>query len=459
MKISNSQLVEWQATPALLEWFRIHFPVEAAKYQDVLDALAEDDLPDEAHWLMDKAGPDNCGHLGFYRSNIHKHVFAAGTLALDCSLSISGWIRAGLSINADKSLSGDLGIIAGGSIRVDGSLRTSGEIKAGGRIDVSRNITAGEGISSAHAIVSGGDIRSGKGIDAGSDYDSMMNALENLPDQSDDSKKHLHVLEKLWTAIGGTHDYWDVVVSKRGPFGLEATGDILAVTNINSAQAIRAGDSILTDGDIHAGRCIYAGGNAVAGRSINGGWTIAVSGLLKAGTDIDAGWIDAKWGIEAGGNILFSGSLKSDRQIRVTGNIRVPDQSDVSATLTSGWELCAGGDIRCPGPIRAGKVVVGGDLFSGWSIRTDGDIIAGKAMEARRGISSRLGNIRAGLGIKAGEAIQAAQSIQASQEIVAGDEWGIFAATNLKFADWKVSGQVVAQQRPENLISGHWNAW
>jgi len=458
MKISNSQLVEWQATPSLLEWFQIRFPVEAAKYQDVLDALAEDDLPDEAHWLMDRAGPDDCGQLGFYASKVHKHVFAAGELSVHCSLSISGWIRSGLGIEADTSLSGDLGIIAGTSIRVGGSLRTSGEIRAGSRIDAGRNITAGEGISSAHAIVSGGDIRSGKGIDAGKNYDSMMNALEELPYQSDDSKKHLHVLQELWASFGGTQDYWDVVVSERGTFGLEAAGDIFAVTNINSAQAIRAGDSILTDGDIQAGRCIYAGGNAVAGRSINGGWNIEVTGMLKAGTDIDASSIDAKGGIEAGRDILFSWTLKSDRQIRVTGNIRASENSRL-ATIQSSFELCAGGDIWCTGKISAAKIVVGGDLFSCWSIRTDGDIIAGKAMEAGRGIASRLGNIRAGLGIKAGEAIQAAQSIQAGQEIVAGDDWGIFAATNLKVADWKVSGQVVAQQRPENLISGYWNAW
>ncbi|MFZ4534935.1 hypothetical protein [Propionivibrio sp.] len=456
MKITTSQFEAWQASPAIHEWFLLRFPEGEAKYQDILTALAEDERPNEAHWLMENAGTDDCACLDVTNLEAHKHVFAAGKLSVVGTLSVSGWIRAGLSIEADKSLSADLGIIAGWNIRAGGSLRTNGEIRAGSRIDAGRNITAGDCITSAFAIVAGGDIRAGKEINSGTDFELMGEAVEALNnDDSDDSRKKWINLQKLWAASSGSDNYWDAIVGDRSPFGIEASGDIVAGTAIVSVTSIKAGDSIMAGEAIQAGRTIHAGGNVTAGRGINGAWKLSAEGSIQSGTEIIAATIHAGGGITAQGDILFTADLESGSDIAVSGNIRSCEDAKFCDISTQG-ELRVGGEILCSGYILAARIDAGDDLIAGRGIRTDGDIIAGKELVAGRYIMSRFGSIRAGLGIKAGEAIQAARSIQASREIVAGADCGIFAATALKLSDWVANGQVVAKTRPENLISGYW---
>ena len=456
MRIIDSDLVAWQSPVAFREWFLIHFPGGEGLYQDVLNALAVDDRPDEAHWLMDNAGADEGACLEVTKFDAHKHVFAAGKLSVDTTLNIAGWLRAGLSIKTDKSLSAELGIIAGRNLRTGGSLRTNGGIRAGSRIDAGRNITAGDCITSAFAIVAGGDIRAEKGINSGSDFEVMAEAVEALDnDDSDDFRKKWIDLQKLWAASSGSESYWDAIVGERSPFGIEASGDIVAGTFIASATTIKAGDSIMAGEDIEAGRMIHSGGNVTAGRSINGGWKLSAEGSIQAGTEIIAAAIHAGGGIRAQGDILFTADLESGSDITVSGNIRGREDAKCSVISTQG-EVRVGGEIRCSGYILAAKIDAGGDAIAGRGIRTEGDIIAGKELDAGRYIMSRFGSIRAGFGIKAGGAIQAARSIQASREIVAGADCGIFAATALKLSDWAANGQVIATTRPENLISGYW---
>lgn len=155
--VQPRQIAAWQATPTIHEWFLLRFPEGQAKYQDILNALAEDDRPNEAHWLMENAGAEDAVCLDVTNLEAHKHVFAAGKLSVATTLNIAGWLRAGLSIETDKSLSADLGIIAVRYVRTGGSLRTNGEIRAGSRIDAGRNISAGDCITGACAIVAGGD--------------------------------------------------------------------------------------------------------------------------------------------------------------------------------------------------------------------------------------------------------------------------------------------------------------
>ena len=55
MLITIDQLKEWAASDDMCKWFMTHFPSGSAEYQDVLDAISED----EAFWvnyLMDCAG-------------------------------------------------------------------------------------------------------------------------------------------------------------------------------------------------------------------------------------------------------------------------------------------------------------------------------------------------------------------------------------------------------------------
>ena len=89
MKIIASQFAEWQASSAFREWFQRRFAEGSGSYQEVLNALAEDDRPDEAHWLLAAAGPDDYGQLDVTTLDVGKHVFAAGKLMVGGSLRVA----------------------------------------------------------------------------------------------------------------------------------------------------------------------------------------------------------------------------------------------------------------------------------------------------------------------------------------------------------------------------------
>ena len=102
MKIINSQLKAWNASTERYEWFLRRFPEGEAEYQDVLNALAEDDLPSDAYWLMNNAGPDREAVLEVEVIADCKHVFAAGRLVIKNGAAVTGRLRAGLGIEAGE---------------------------------------------------------------------------------------------------------------------------------------------------------------------------------------------------------------------------------------------------------------------------------------------------------------------------------------------------------------------
>ena len=56
MLITIGKLNEWAASDDMYKWFVKHFPSGSAEYQDVLDALSEEDEAWLANYLMDCAG-------------------------------------------------------------------------------------------------------------------------------------------------------------------------------------------------------------------------------------------------------------------------------------------------------------------------------------------------------------------------------------------------------------------
>ena len=58
MIITADDLLSWNACDEGRQWFIDHFPAGEGDYQIILDALAADDQPGYAHWLMDHAGRD-----------------------------------------------------------------------------------------------------------------------------------------------------------------------------------------------------------------------------------------------------------------------------------------------------------------------------------------------------------------------------------------------------------------
>ena len=113
MKITKDQIRTWNACRKGYEWFLRRFPDGEAEYQDVLNALAEDDLPSDADWLMNNAGPDREAVLEVEVIADCKHVFAAGRLVIKNGAAVTGRLRAGLGIEAGEGIEAGWGIKAG----------------------------------------------------------------------------------------------------------------------------------------------------------------------------------------------------------------------------------------------------------------------------------------------------------------------------------------------------------
>ena len=110
MQITKEQLKAWNACDDGYALFESHFPEGHAEYQTILNTLADEDFPDYANWLMDRAGCDEHAVIEIDAITNRKHFFAAGSIVIKASAVVTWTLRAGGSIEA-----GD-GIEAGGSI-------------------------------------------------------------------------------------------------------------------------------------------------------------------------------------------------------------------------------------------------------------------------------------------------------------------------------------------------------
>ena len=109
MKITKSKLHGWSACNDGYEWFLRRFPDGEADYQDVLNALVEDGQLSYAHWLINHAGPDCDAVLEVDGIADCKNFFAAGRLVIKTRATVTGWLRAGLGIEAGDGF----GVFAG----------------------------------------------------------------------------------------------------------------------------------------------------------------------------------------------------------------------------------------------------------------------------------------------------------------------------------------------------------
>lgn len=202
---------------------------------------------------------------------------------------------------------------------------------------------------------------------------------------------------------------------------------------INVDSVVRAGRSIITGGGIRAGETIMAGENITAAA------TIASGGNLRAGGDISADWgIDVASRIDCGGNVRAKWDICAGQDLAVTGHLHAGQDVQVQGTLKCGQGIKTGGDVRADKDISAGSGIQAGGaihcgdhLASGWGIIAGGDICAQGA-------------------IRAGEGIQAEGQIQA------GDGHGVYAGLSVRLDAWSVCARVVAEERPHQLVSGHW---
>ena len=120
MKITKDQLKSWAACREGYEWFLRRFPEGEAEYQDVLNALAEDDRPNDADWLMNHAGPDEQAVIEVEAIADCKYFYAAGRLIIKTSATVARRLRAGTGIKAGEGIEAgeDFGIFAGLRVRL-----------------------------------------------------------------------------------------------------------------------------------------------------------------------------------------------------------------------------------------------------------------------------------------------------------------------------------------------------
>lgn len=135
MKITKDQLKCWNACKDGYGWFLRRFPDGEAEYQDVLNALAEDDRPADADWLMNLAGPDREAVLEVDVIADCKHFFAAGRLVIKTSATVCRRLRAGCGIEAGRGIKAGCGIEAGDGIKASEGIKAGCGIKAGDGIE------------------------------------------------------------------------------------------------------------------------------------------------------------------------------------------------------------------------------------------------------------------------------------------------------------------------------------
>jgi len=124
MKITKEWLKEKNSCREGYEWFLKHFGDEA-DYQDVLDALAEENLFEWAKWLLQNAGPTK------EAKEIQGNIQSEKSLFFSGSIKISGFINCKL-------------LLAGGGIEAGGGIKAGWGIEAGGGIEAGEGIKAGE---------------------------------------------------------------------------------------------------------------------------------------------------------------------------------------------------------------------------------------------------------------------------------------------------------------------------
>ncbi len=120
MKITEVQLINWGVSSDVYTWFRCRYADGEAEYQDVLNAMAKDDRPLDADWLMNHAGPDDQSVIEIDSIADCDHFFAAGHLVIKNSVTVAGMLRAGGGIKAGEGIEAGrgFGIFAGLCIQI-----------------------------------------------------------------------------------------------------------------------------------------------------------------------------------------------------------------------------------------------------------------------------------------------------------------------------------------------------
>ena len=103
MKITKQMLEDWNACEPGYAWFMDRFPSGEADVQGVLNALAEDDQPTYATWLLSK-GCATSEVVEVDSVSGCKNLFIYGRLRVKGSIEVSGNLLVFGSIKAGEGI-------------------------------------------------------------------------------------------------------------------------------------------------------------------------------------------------------------------------------------------------------------------------------------------------------------------------------------------------------------------
>ena len=195
MKITLEMIEAKNPCEEGLAWFNKNYPGGEVGYQELLNAIAEDNERHYGTWLLDNIGPDMRAEIKLHSANISGNLLIAGNLTCTDSLNVDGYLHVGGALNVAGSIHVKEGIdvkhqifarddivggrritaediIAGGYIQTWQELdTTAGSIQSGksiiaNDIESCHNIIATDSISAACGIYAGGAIEAGKSITA-----------------------------------------------------------------------------------------------------------------------------------------------------------------------------------------------------------------------------------------------------------------------------------------------------
>ncbi len=163
MLITKDLLHSWQSCPDGYAWFVKKYP-DGAELQDVLDALCEERTVYDAHWLLNKAGPQKTVLEITNTKFPRKHLVFAGSISIEVSCSFDGFVEAGEDIKAGGNVE------AGWHVKAGGSVEAGGHVKAGWNVEAGGHVEAGEHVEAGGSVEAGEDIKAGGNVEAGEDY-------------------------------------------------------------------------------------------------------------------------------------------------------------------------------------------------------------------------------------------------------------------------------------------------
>lgn len=167
--------------------------------------------------------------------------------------------------------------------------------------------------------------------------------------------------------------------------------------------------------------------------------------IFAAGDIVAYGRLESGATIEVGKDVTAGGTIRAKERLVVGGTV------EAGLNITAGHDIAVGGSLNAGANVKARGIMVSGDLKAEGKTTSEGHI----AVEGTLTSNQR---IEAGLFIHVGRDVLSLESIRSGRRIVAGgiieagENYGIYAGTNLKLDDPRA--YIKASVEPDNIQCG-----